>query len=338
VNRVFVGLILLSNLSWAQCELSLLDTLHVKCNGQNSGGFTLSTNSTSSFDVFLSNGVVQTDNLVFSNLPASIYTAVIVDDLACTDSIVVKVKEPSLFEVDIKCENDLVVANSSGGVLDYVCEWRSDDGSIISQSDAVAFSPGYLYDLRVLDGNLCEFRDSVFVLADFEIGNSLGEIPYSVTVDNLSSQGVYSWNFGDEFSSADFSPSHTFLKVGMYTVSLNVLDDFGCEHQKEVLVDVQGFDFQLDDWKELPNVFSPNNDGLNDFFSFENSHAINEFSVQIFNRWGDLVYYWKDPNLKWDGKNKSGQNLSEGVYFYNLKAVGQNGKLYQKKGSITMFL
>ena len=104
-----------------------------------------------------------------------------------------------------------------------------------------------------------------------------------------------------------------------------------------IVIEVQGFDLSINDWEEMFNAFSPNGDGINDSFSFEENHAISEFSVKIFNRWGSLVYSWTDPNFKWNGLNFDGDNLIQGVYYYYMNAIGQDGQLYEKKGSISLF-
>lgn len=70
---------------------------------------------------------------------------------------------------------------------------------------------------------------------------------------------------------------------------------------------------------ELPNVFTPNADVLNqnDKFVPRNAKFISSIDIKIYNRWGDLVYETTDPQINWDGTDqKSGEALSEGVYYY----------------------
>ena len=63
---------------------------------------------------------------------------------------------------------------------------------------------------------------------------------------------------------------------------------------------------------------------------------MDNMNVSIFNRWGEQVYSWDGDNGNWDGKGVDGEELSEGVYFYVLKATGADGYYYEKKGSITL--
>jgi len=67
---------------------------------------------------------------------------------------------------------------------------------------------------------------------------------------------------------------------------------------------------------DLPNVFTPNGDVLNDYFhalTFGNYHT---FLIKIFNRWGELVYESTDQYFKWDGNNQDGKECTAGVYYY----------------------
>lgn len=75
---------------------------------------------------------------------------------------------------------------------------------------------------------------------------------------------------------------------------------------------------------EIPNTFTPNGDGQNDLFTpFKTARFIARIDMQIFNRWGTLVYQTQDPNIAWNGKNMGGDDVAEGVYFYNCKVYEQ---------------
>lgn len=85
----------------------------------------------------------------------------------------------------------------------------------------------------------------------------------------------------------------------------------------------------------VPSAFTPNSDGVNDFFG-SSSSFIEEFEIRIFNRWGQMVFYSNDLNEHWDGKFK-GQKASSGVYFYKIKFKGFNEKNFSDtSGSITL--
>ena len=68
----------------------------------------------------------------------------------------------------------------------------------------------------------------------------------------------------------------------------------------------------------LPNVFTPNSDGDNDFFiPFSGYRFVEKIDIKIFGRWGNLVFETQDPAILWDGTDISGQQLKDAVYLYN---------------------
>ena len=71
---------------------------------------------------------------------------------------------------------------------------------------------------------------------------------------------------------------------------------------------------------ELPNAFTPNGDGANDLYTpFPGWRFVQSVDMQIFNRWGNLVFQTTDPNINWNGANEKGNELSEGTYFFVCK-------------------
>ena len=87
---------------------------------------------------------------------------------------------------------------------------------------------------------------------------------------------------------------------------------------------------------EIPNVFTPNGDGTNDFFSIK-STGIKEISLQIFNRWGEKLYEFTGPKAAWDGINTNGGKVTDGSYFYFVKAIGYDDKEIEKHGTVNLF-
>lgn len=74
---------------------------------------------------------------------------------------------------------------------------------------------------------------------------------------------------------------------------------------------------------ELPNTFTPNNDGQNDVFRPYPYRFIERIQMQIFNRWGQLVYETTNPDIEWNGRNMNGNELAEGVYYYTCQVYEQ---------------
>lgn len=89
-----------------------------------------------------------------------------------------------------------------------------------------------------------------------------------------------------------------------------------------------------EDLLEIPNVFTPNKDGLNDKY-FITSKGLTEMNLQIVNRWGEIVFETNDINGSWDGTSKNGNPCTAGVYFYTLTAKSKT-KEYKNQGHITL--
>ena len=91
----------------------------------------------------------------------------------------------------------------------------------------------------------------------------------------------------------------------------------------------------------IPNIFSPNNDGINDYFGPTESEAIVDIErLAVFNRWGSLIFEAKDlkpseENKMWDGTYK-GEVVSPGVYVYIIRLKLLSGKIINEKGSVTL--
>jgi gliding motility-associated-like protein len=130
---------------------------------------------------------------------------------------------------------------------------------------------------------------------------------------------VISWDFGDGNSSAVPAPIHNYAKKGTYLVTLKVLDAAGCLNQASQEIQVQDY------YLEIPNVFTPNGDALNDTF-FPKFRFVRNLQLQVMNLWGELIYRsqgQEDPG--WDGF-VSGQKAPEGVYVYKLRYQVPDGR------------
>ncbi len=75
----------------------------------------------------------------------------------------------------------------------------------------------------------------------------------------------------------------------------------------------------------------------NDVFTF-NAINMGDITLTVFDRWGLKMFETTaSGNIKWDGKNKSGNTVNDGTYFYIIKATGLDGVQYDKQGTINVF-
>ena len=86
----------------------------------------------------------------------------------------------------------------------------------------------------------------------------------------------------------------------------------------------------------IPNAFTPDGDGLNDIF-IPVGKGITEYTLQIFDRWGELIFQSSDFNKGWDGTYKS-EPVPMGSYVYKISAKGNGSRIIEKNGSVTVVL
>jgi len=87
----------------------------------------------------------------------------------------------------------------------------------------------------------------------------------------------------------------------------------------------------------IPNVFTPNQDGLNDLFKPTVGKHISSIKTTIYNRWGILTYKSNSLNEGWDGRTTAGIKVSEGTYFYIIETTSkENGNSITYKGALTL--
>jgi len=85
----------------------------------------------------------------------------------------------------------------------------------------------------------------------------------------------------------------------------------------------------------LPNIFTPNGDGKNDFLSIKIGE-VTEFSVVILNQANKVIFTSNDPNFLWDGLATNGELSPAGTYVYYISAKDLNGKLLTKYSNLTI--
>ena len=140
---------------------------------------------------------------------------------------------------------------------------------------------------------------------------------------------VLSWDFGDGTRSSEASPTRTYILKGRYTVTLTVLDAAGCliKVSKEVQI--------LDYYLEIPNVFTPNGDLLNDTF-FPKFRFITNLKLQVMNKWGELIYRSQgQEGSGWDG-TVAGQKAPEGVYVYKISYQVPDGRFFTSSSTFLL--
>lgn len=145
--------------------------------------------------------------------------------------------------------------------------------------------------------------------------------------DGTTGGTTWAWDFGDGGTSTQQNPTHSFPTSGTYTVILTVTNANGCVDTVQVVINVTE-DFLL------PNVFSPNGDGINDEF-FVTTSGLTEYKMEIWDRWGVKIFESAEPNVHWDGHTSSGAQCSDGTYYFILTAISPTTD-YSTTGFVTL--
>lgn len=157
--------------------------------------------------------------------------------------------------------------------------------------------------------------------------NSTGGSTNSIIEDSLQA-----WRWG---GSQWENPTIGNVFVSSNTVTASAIDYSGPWTLRTRLLNDSTITTTCGDYT-LPNAFSPNGDGRNDMFTLHGwANCVSEFSLVIFNRWGEKIYETDNPVKAWDGTH-NGQALDPGVYIYYLNAKTNAGEAKNKKGNISL--
>lgn len=262
---------------------------------------------------------------------------------------------PKPFELDCGSAAVTISTSISNSSNAYVYNWSPPPGATISAGpykDNILVTKTGNYKVLITNTlNGCSSADELSVIngtlnVSFEADQISGYAPLVVTFTNTSSSSnpltgqlnIESyWSFGNGTNdvitySVSQTPVITYQQPGTYKVRLLAV--------KGTCLDTAYKTISVDIPSELtiPNVFTPNGDGVNDLFFLKSSNLV-EITILIYDRWGHKVYDLVSDkgNISWDGKNLYGKEVADGTYFYLIKATGKDGLNYDKKGTVSLY-
>ncbi|MBO7572223.1 MAG: gliding motility-associated C-terminal domain-containing protein [Bacteroidales bacterium] len=286
------------------------------------------------YDYFWSNAVSE-NNL--NSLGQGTYSVTVSDASGCSIVRNITLEAPASISVettvrDIKCNGDQdgrVEVSANGGVPPY----RYMIEGLVDQAAASVFNnlnAGY-YVLHVIDNNNCEMSEAVVVSQPEPLNFSvIAEDPFcrnsrtgkiSVSVNG----GVEPYLYNLNSSKSDISYMNN-IPSGEYVVS--VIDGNDCKSE-EMMVTLTDVDVAC---LRIPNVFTPNGDGVNDTWLIENIEMFPAAEVHIFNRWGQLLFTSKGYTEPWDGSYR-GHFVPAGTYMYIIDLFNDDEPY---KGAVTI--
>ncbi len=130
--------------------------------------------------------------------------------------------------------------------------------------------------------------------------------------DASENAAYYEYDFGDGFLFTEANPNHYYSDTGIFELSQVVTNIEGCTDTSSYYLYVG-----IQNTVYIPNAFSPDDNGVNDIF-IPVAYGIENFNLQVYNRWGDLLYETDDETKGWDGK-LNGKTLKQDVYVWVIK-------------------
>ena len=239
----------------------------------------------------------------------------------------------------LPCDSGSVILKglSTSGNVSYT--WTGPNNYNFAGQNTNGVTTAGTYTLLVTDNiNGCSVTDTVTVInqsvvAGFTSDQNTGTTPLPVNFTNTSlGAASFVWNFNDGNTSSLTNPSNLFQNQGTYTVVMVAFNSAGtCSSVATVVITVED-PFLL----EVPNVFTPNGDGVNDVFTIK-SKGVKDITLQIFNRWGQKMYEFSGVKAAWDGLTSQGIEVPDATYFYFIKASSFDGKIVEQQGTVNLF-
>lgn len=273
-------------------------------------------------------------------IPAGIYVASIIDSLNCAysfsyelfgpDSLIV---QDSILQITCNGENDgSILIEISGGTPLYDILWIGPNG-YTSENLLIENLVEGNYQLSLVDSLSCSTFNEYYILMPdsisievfievYDNGFNVSEYGFDdgliniISTDGGTPEYEYNWNGPNGFFSDQTLLGN--LAAGQY--DLLILDANSCAYIDSIILSAPN---SID----IPTGFTPNNDGFNDLFILPGISSNNPASIQVFNRWGNLVYERSNYENNWDGYSKNGKELPDGTYFVIVDFINDGKKI-----------
>lgn len=217
-----------------------------------------------------------------------------------------------------------VSATASGGTGPYTYTWQPGNFNGATMNNLPAGS----YTVFVTDATGCSAGgDTVAVVLDsfptaqFSISPSpTAYFPGQICMTDQTAGGAsWLWMVNGVPVDSSNTTCYTLPDTGNYCVQLLVANASGCPDTAEQCIYALG-----ESIISVPNVFTPNGDGTNDFFEITWLN-LSSLECRLYDRWGVLIYEWNGLTGHWDGKTTNGKQATDGVYYYEVFATTNMG-------------
>lgn len=139
------------------------------------------------------------------------------------------------------------------------------------------------------------------------------------------------WSFGDGEKSKDHNPAHFYQREGEYNVTLVAKNIYQCADTVSEKVNIEAINHAF-----IPKAFTPNGDGKNEVFKVVGLDGVTEFTMDIYDRWGQKIFSSTGVDSFWDGTNKQTSIVQQGLYLYKVGYVDLNGDPVSLSGEVVV--
>ena len=220
------------------------------------------------------------------------------------------------------CKDQPLMLDAGSGYSTYL--WQ--DGSHTQRFTVT--DTGY-YHVEVSDAHTCLAADSIHIANYAE--NPAGFLPADTSICMYAPGTLqpnqnfieYNWSTGENTKSIQVK------LAGDYT--LQVVDQLGCRGLDSIHIELKDCEAVL----VFPNAFTPNKDGVNDVFRLRYPGNLANYDLQIFNRWGVMVFHSTDPFGSWDG-SLHGESSPQGTYVWIVRYMNRSGKAQTLNGTVVL--
>jgi len=313
-------------------------TLITLCNGDI---HTLTADNPSGGNLIWTNGV--TDNESFTPTTSSIYYVTsTLNNCIGIDSITINLINTPVVQVELDqnlCIGDSILLVATTNQSSATISWDQD----IINNTFIFPTETSTYTATSTLGN-CFSTDEITItivnLPDIDFSYN----PNPITIENTeveftqfntNDNETYQWQFGDNTSSTQESPNHTYPEIAglTYNVRLIVTDSMGCKDSSSVQLLIHDMLIYY-----IPNAFTPDGDPLNQIFQpvFTSGFDPYDYQLRIFNRWGELLFESHNPEIGWNGKHR-GILMKDGVYIWIIEfGESLTDKRTLERGTVTL--
>ena len=226
------------------------------------------------------------------------------------------------------CPNDCaeITAVGTSSFAPFTYAWSNDNAFI---GDSTLMCSDGIVTVTFTDAQGCVATNTIAVVDDVIPVASFTSTPPSpvtptILIDFTSTSTIATgsitssvWTFGDGNGSSGVNVNHAYATAGTFPIVLTVTGSNGCANSYTV-------NYIVDAVLEIPNVFTPNGDGANDFLKFKNLEVLGSNNLTIFNRWGKKIFEQDNYKNDWNG---GGYN--DGTYFFILSVPMATPNIYK---------